>query len=56
VSTEVHPEHAIRCPWCLAPAGQRCTTRRGRHLSVASHQTRIDAWAEPQAKDNAAPA
>jgi hypothetical protein len=43
-----HPEHAIRCPWCQAPARQRCTTRRGRHLGVPSHQVRIDAWATHQ--------
>lgn len=38
------PEWAIRCPWCHAPAGQRCTTPRGRKLAVASHDARRDAW------------
>ena len=42
------PEHAIRCPWCQAPAGHRCTTRRGRTLSVPSHDARIDAWTTQQ--------
>lgn len=40
---DAHPEHAIRCPWCQAPADQRCTTPRGRPLSIPSHQARIDA-------------
>ena len=39
------PEHAVRCPWCLAPAGQRCTTPRGRKLAVPSHDARRTAWA-----------
>ncbi len=40
----LYPEHAIRCPWCHAPAGQRCTGKRGRRLAIASHDTRITAW------------
>jgi hypothetical protein len=42
------PEHAIRCPWCEAPVGQRCTTRRGRSLGKPSHDARIDAWTTQQ--------
>lgn len=39
------PEHAIRCPWCNAPPGQRCTSAgRGRRLQIASHDARITAW------------
>lgn len=38
-----HPEHAIRCPWCQAPPGARCTTKRGRHLAIPSHQARHEA-------------
>lgn len=45
-----HPEHAIRCPWCQAPAGQRCTTKRGRDLAIPSHEARIDAWTAQQAE------
>lgn len=52
MSVEAHPEHAVRCPWCMAPAGHRCTTRRGRPLSVASHQARIDAHAAAARADN----
>lgn len=39
-----HPEWAIRCPWCETPAGQRCTTKRGRPLSIPSHDARTTAW------------
>lgn len=45
---DAHPEHAIRCPWCSAPAKQRCTTKRGRALGIPSHQARIDTWTETQ--------
>lgn len=34
------PEHTIRCPWCGAPPGTRCTTPRGRKLSIPSHNAR----------------
>lgn len=46
--TSKPPEHAIRCPWCNAPAGQRCTTTRGRKLAIPSHDARIQAWAAQQ--------
>ncbi|MEU8968096.1 hypothetical protein AB0D11_02275 [Streptomyces monashensis] len=39
-----HPEHAIRCPWCHATPGNRCTSPRGRRIPVASHDARIQAW------------
>lgn len=39
------PEHAIRCPWCGASPGTRCTSAgRGRRLAIASHDARITAW------------
>lgn len=39
------PEWAIRCPWCHAAPGQRCTSAgRGRPLSIPSHDARITAW------------
>ncbi|MFI7315180.1 zinc finger domain-containing protein [Streptomyces hygroscopicus] len=40
-----HPEHAIRCPWCHAPPGTRCTTPRGRKLTIPSHDARLQGWA-----------
>ena len=38
------PEWAIRCPWCHAPPGQRCTSPRGRRLAIPSHDARVQAW------------
>jgi hypothetical protein len=38
------PEWAIRCPWCAAAPGQRCTSPRGRRLAIQSHDARIEAW------------
>lgn len=35
------PEWSIRCPWCNAPPGQRCTSPRGRRLVIESHDARI---------------
>lgn len=49
-----HPEHAIRCPRCKAPAGQKCTTPMGRPLSIPSHDARKDAWTASQPADDAA--
>lgn len=51
MTTADHPEWAIRCDWCGAPAGQRCTTKLGRPLSIPSHDTRIQAWNAQQARD-----
>lgn len=54
-----YPAHTVRCPWCHAPVGQRCTTPRGRKLAVPSHEARIDAYAaqaappRPDTKDAA---
>lgn len=45
ISQPTHPEHAIRCPWCHAPAGARCTSPRGRKLAIPSHDARLQAWA-----------
>lgn len=38
------PEWQIRCPWCQAAPGVRCTSPRGRRLTVHSHDARITAW------------
>lgn len=35
------PELAVTCPWCHAPAGTRCTGRRGR-THTTSHPSRVD--------------
>lgn len=43
------PEHAIRCPWCHAPAGARCTSPRGRRLAIQSHDARTTTWTTQQA-------
>jgi hypothetical protein len=51
VSAADHPEWTVRCGWCGASAGQRCTTKRGRPLSIPSHDARITAWtAHPAAQ------
>lgn len=44
------PEHAVRCPWCGAPPGTRCTTPRGRKLSIPSHDARHQAAAQATAQ------
>jgi hypothetical protein len=49
-----HPEHAIRCPWCRAAPGNRCTSPRGRRLAIASHDARKDAWTARQSQDQQA--
>lgn len=53
------PEHAIRCPWCGASAGNRCTRPSGGRLSIPSHDARITAWttqlATTQAQKTGAP-
>lgn len=38
------PEWSVRCPWCGAPPNARCTTPRGRKLSIDSHDARTAAW------------
>lgn len=38
------PEWQIRCPWCNAPPGTRCTSPRGRKLPIDSHDARTTAW------------
>lgn len=55
MTTADHPEHAIACPWCQAPARQRCTTKRGRPLSIPSHAARIEAWTAHQAAQDQHP-
>ncbi|MGW5477645.1 zinc finger domain-containing protein [Streptomyces sp. NPDC004008] len=44
MSTSDIPEWAIRCPWCHASPGNRCTRPSGGHLSIPSHDARITAW------------
>jgi hypothetical protein len=39
-----HPEWAIRCPWCRASPGNRCTRPSGGTLAIPSHDARITAW------------
>lgn len=42
--TDHPPEWQVRCPWCNAAPGQRCTSRaRGRRLTTPSHDARIQA-------------
>lgn len=45
------PEWAIRCPWCGAPPGTRCTSPRGRRLPITSHDARTTAYAQQTAHD-----
>lgn len=42
------PEHTIRCPWCRAAPGNRCTRPSGKPLSIPSHDARIQAWQTAQ--------
>ncbi|MFI0915236.1 zinc finger domain-containing protein [Streptomyces abikoensis] len=51
----LHPEHAIRCPWCHAPPGERCTGQRGKRISIPSHDARINAWQNTRPSSNEAP-
>jgi hypothetical protein len=37
------PEWAIRCPWCNAAPGNRCTSPRGRKLAIETHDARTTA-------------
>ena len=50
-----YPAHTVRCPWCHAPVGVRCTTPRGRKLAVPSHQARIEAYAQQTTSPNHTP-
>ena len=45
------PEWAIRCPWCGARPGTRCTSPRGRKLAIESHDARINAWTAQQTEE-----
>lgn len=50
------PEWAVRCPWCGAAPGTRCTSPRGRRLVIDSHDARITAWtARTRPDEGAAP-
>jgi hypothetical protein len=42
------PAWSIRCPWCHAPPGQRCTSPRGRRIAITSHDARTTAWTTRQ--------
>jgi hypothetical protein len=37
------PAWAVRCPWCGAPPGSRCTSPRGRRIAIDTHDARINA-------------
>jgi hypothetical protein len=39
-----HPEWAVRCSWCGASPGNRCTRPSGGTLAIPSHDARITAW------------
>lgn len=41
----------IRCPWCNAAPGQRCTSPRGRSIPVQSHDARIQAHTAQTAEE-----
>lgn len=36
----VPPAWSVRCPWCGAPPGSRCTSPRGRRLVIDTHDAR----------------
>ena len=42
------PEWAIRCPWCGASPGARCTSPRGRRIPIDSHDARHTTWTRTQ--------
>lgn len=46
------PEWSIRCPWCHAAPGTRCTSPRGRRLDIDSHDARINAHTRTTAKED----
>lgn len=50
--TDRPPEWAIRCPWCNAGPGQRCTSPRGRRLPIESHDARINTHNARTAAEN----
>lgn len=39
------PAWTVRCPWCNAAPGNRCTGQRGRRLAIETHDARIQEWA-----------
>jgi hypothetical protein len=45
------PEWSVRCPWCQAPPGSRCTSPRGRKLAIASHDARKTAYASQRTEE-----
>ena len=51
-----HPEWAIRCPWCHASPGTRCTTPTGRRIAIPSHDARITTWTAQTNTENEATA
>ena len=50
--SEHPPAWSIRCPWCGAPPGQRCTSPRGRRLPIDTHDARLQAHAQTAAKED----
>lgn len=47
------PEWTIRCPWCQAAPGNRCTSPRGRRLPIETHDARIQAHTARTARKDA---
>ena len=45
-----HPAEKIRCPWCGVASQERCTTKRGRAITVRVHEARIIAHQNLQKK------
>ncbi|WP_455678677.1 zinc finger domain-containing protein [Streptomyces antibioticus] len=53
--TDRPPEWSVRCPWCNAAPGQRCTSRaRGRRLT-GSHDARHQAHTSQTATEEDQP-
>jgi hypothetical protein len=50
-----HPEWQIRCPWCGSSPGNRCTRPSGGHLTIPSHDARIQAWTDQQTQQTGDP-
>lgn len=49
--TDRPPEWSVRCPWCKARPGVRCTRPSGGQLSIPSHDARLNAWNAQQTKE-----
>ena len=47
-TTSKRTEEKVKCPWCKAQPGNRCTTPQGHRLTAGIHQARIDAYHKPE--------